>query len=60
MTQGKRYLYEERAAIFEHEAGLSKDDAEAQAWLEVHGKPCETVEEKALWLLETGEELTNE
>lgn len=35
----KRDLYEERAAIYEFEAGMSKVDAEKQAWHDVYVNP---------------------
>ncbi len=34
----KRELYEERAAILEFCANLSRDEAEVEAWKEIYGR----------------------
>jgi hypothetical protein len=37
MTADERELWLERAAIYEYEAGLSREEAERRAWVEVMG-----------------------
>ena len=39
---GLRYEFEERAAILEYDGGLSRNEAEAQALLEIKGRMGET------------------
>ena len=36
----KRDLFEERAAIYEFEAGLSRKEAESKAWNDVYVNPA--------------------
>lgn len=35
----RQFLYEERAAIMQYEAGLEREEAERLAWLDVYGEP---------------------